>query len=284
MNTGYDILHVDTETHSINSFAGLLSDVFGRPELFTPAYIRWQYAENPDGKIVGFNAMDGSSLAAHYVAQPLQAIVDGRMDKGLLSLNTATHPAHQGKGLFVKLAERTYQYAADQGYSFVIGVANQNSVHGFIKKLGFQQVGQLHALLGAGQLPYTDDRTGYSYARHWSPESLSWRLANPSAKYGIDLSRHISITSPTAYPGIKATLGMYDRAAYDLKATVSPLSLLNLWIGADRHISTHTHTYFNIPHRLRPAPLYLIHKPLKAGISPLHFDDILFQALDFDAY
>jgi GNAT superfamily N-acetyltransferase len=284
MSQEYIIQQTAVDMGSIASYSSLLSTVFGKPELFTSSYIKWQYADNPDGTIVGFNALIDGSLSAHYVTQPMQALINGQRKKGLLSLNTATHPGHQGKGLFVKLADRTYQYAADNGYDFVIGVANQNSVHGFTKKLGFQLVGQLHALLGIGALPYTSDLNKFSYSRYWSQEALSWRLANPNNKYGVANGQHTVISSATAYPAISASLGIFNGSDYSVSPQKASLSLLNLWIGANKDITSKTNLYFNIPNRLRPAPLYLIFKSLNDSIMPLDFSDVYFQALDFDAY
>ena len=284
MAADYQIRQTAIDSASITSYSSLLGDVFGKPELFTKEYIQWQYADNPDGNIVGFNAYDGETLAAHYVTQPMQAVVRGVKMKGLLSLNTATHPEHQGKGLFVKLANQTYSYAAEQGYDFVIGVANQNSVHGFTKKMGFQLVGQLHALLGMGALPHSNDLSSFSYYKDWSPEALTWRLSNPCSQYGVSNDRNVVITSPTAYPMITATLGTFDKKRYAVTPRPSSFSVLNLWIGANRDITSKTNLYFNIPNRLRPAPLYLIFKALNSSIAPLDFDDVFFQALDFDAY
>ncbi len=284
MSLGYNIQQTGVDAKSIEEYSTLLSRVFAKPNLFTTAYLNWQYADNPDGKIVGFNAFSGDSLAAHYVTQPMQAVIDGQKRKGLLSLNTATHPDHQGKGLFVKLADQTYQYAADNGYDFVIGVANQNSVHGFTKKLGFQLVGQLHAMLGIGKLPHSNDLSGFSYARYWTQEALSWRLRNPNNNYGVSLGHDIVISSATAYPAISATLGVFNRSDYSVSHQKEPFSLLNLWIGANKDITSETNLYFNIPNRLRPAPLYLIFRSLNNNISPLDFNDVYFQALDFDAY
>jgi GNAT superfamily N-acetyltransferase len=280
----YDIQQTAIDSASLSSYASLLSTVFHNPKLFTPAYIKWQYADNPDGAIVGFNAYKDKALAAHYAAQPMQAVISGEKKKGLLSLNTATHPQHQGKGLFVKLEDRTYQYAADTGYDFVIGVANQNSVHGFTKKLGFQLAGQLHALLGVGNLPFSKDISKFSYSRYWPPEALAWRIANPNNRYGVSNSHDIVISSATAYPAISATLGVFQGSKYQVAPQKKAFSLLNLWIGANKDITSKTNLYFNIPNRLRPAPLYLIFRSLNHNIGPLDFDDVYFQALDFDAY
>lgn len=284
MSQDHQIRQTAVDGASILSYSTLLSDVFGKPELFTKEYLQWQYADNPDGTIVGFNAYQDETLAAHYVTQPMEAVINGVKRKGLLSLNTATHPQHQGKGLFVKLADRTYTYAAEQGYDFVIGVANQNSVHGFTKKLGFQLVGQLHALLGMGALPYTNDLSTFAYYKEWSPKALEWRLKNPVNQYGVATGQNIVISSATAYPLIKATIGTFDKNKYVASPCQSSVSLLNLWVGANRNITSKTNFYFNIPNRLRPAPLYLIFKALNSSIGPLSFDDVYFQALDFDAY
>ena len=284
MGPDYQIIQTSTESGAITTYAALLAEVFNKPKLFTEAYIQWQYADNPDGKIVGFNAYKDDTLAAHYVAQPMQAMVGGRLCKGLLSLNTATIPAHQGKGLFVKLADKTYEYATAQGYDFVIGVANQNSVHGFIKKLGFQQVGQLHALLGVGALPDMGQSNEFAYSRYWTEAAMQWRLANPSHRYGVERDKAIVVSSATAYPAIQATLGIYGGADFNMPPRPSSFSLFNLWIGANRNLHAKAGLYFNIPHRLRPAPLYLIYKSLNNKNASLNFDDVCFQALDFDAY
>ena len=278
------MIQTDIVKSCIAQYAALLAKVFSKPKLFTEAYIQWQYADNPDGTIVGFNAYALDTLVAHYVAQPMQAVIDGNMCKGLLSLNTATAPAHQGKGLFVKLAHKTYEYAASQGYEFVIGVANQNSVHGFIKKLGFQQVGQLHALLGVGSLGAAPDSKDFYYSKYWTAEAMQWRLSNPCNQYGITQGNFSIISCATTYPSIKATLGMYSSHDYPLSSRASAFSLFNIWIGANRQVSSRTPLYFNIPQRFRPAPLYLIYKSLNNKNASLNFDDVCFQALDFDAY
>jgi hypothetical protein len=157
-------------------------------------------------------------------------------------------------------------------------------VHGFTKKLGFQLVGQLHALLGMGKLPYSDDLSKFAYSRYWTKEALKWRIANPNNKYGISVGHNIVISSATAYPAISSTLGVFKGPDFDISPQKEPFSLLNLWIGANKDITSETNLYFNIPNRLRPAPLYLIFRSLNNNISPIVFDDVFFQALDFDAY
>jgi GNAT superfamily N-acetyltransferase len=63
-------------------------------------------------------------------------------DKTLLSAQSAdtmTHPDYRGKGLFVKLATMTFDLCKETGIRMVFGFPNQNSLPGFIDKLGWQE-------------------------------------------------------------------------------------------------------------------------------------------------
>ena len=133
----YRVQQVCVDEKSLVEIKDLLTVTFPKTDKFTLSYLRWQYKENPLGHIVGFNAYWGSELAAHYVTMPIDMCLFGEKKRGLLSLNTATHPKHQGKRLFTILAEKTFSWAKEHGYEYVIGVANANSTHGFLKHLGF---------------------------------------------------------------------------------------------------------------------------------------------------
>ena len=163
------------------AYSGLLNAAFGTSKFGEPG-LAWRYRDNPAGGVVGADAWDGERLAAHYVTCPLEARIDGRVVRGLLSLNTATHPDYQGQGLFTKLAEAAYAQGAADGYSFVIGVANANSTPGFLRRLAFQDVGPLHAGVLA-RLPKSFSEAPVQYEGAWRDELLAWRLANPDGRY-----------------------------------------------------------------------------------------------------
>src|SRR5258708_2073413 len=141
----YEYRNTVTDAKSISLYSDLLSSVFPDTKKYTPQFLDWQYNQNPSGKVVGYDAFLNGELVGHYVTIPVLYSFNNENIKGLLSLNTATHPSHQGKGLFTKLAQRTFDFAQGQGFKFVIGVANQNSSHGFINKLGFTLVAPLEA-------------------------------------------------------------------------------------------------------------------------------------------
>ena len=54
------------------------------------------------------------------------------------SADTMTHPAHRNKGLFVELALTTFQLCRELGIRLLFGFPNQNSLPGFVNKLGWQ--------------------------------------------------------------------------------------------------------------------------------------------------
>ena len=95
---GYELRPVEVSEAGLAACGTLLRHVFPHTSQFTDAYLAWQYVQNPVGPVVGVNAYAGDALAAHYVTLPMEARVGGVTVRGLLSLNTATHPDHQGKG------------------------------------------------------------------------------------------------------------------------------------------------------------------------------------------
>ena len=87
---------------------------------------------------IGFIAYDNKNKpAAYYGVFP--CIIEYNNSKLIAaqSGDTMTHPAHQGKGLFTRLAKMTYELAEKEGIQFVFGFPNKNSYPGFIKKLNW---------------------------------------------------------------------------------------------------------------------------------------------------
>ena len=95
---------IQTDAAHLESYRALFDATL---DSFETDYLRWLYCDNPMGDPVGFDAYAGDELAAHYGAVPVAGTFEGRPAKGLLSLNTATHPTHQGKGLFTRPAATT---------------------------------------------------------------------------------------------------------------------------------------------------------------------------------
>lgn len=278
---------VRTDEVMLRRYEALFFSCFSQADKFAPAVLKWLYVDNPDGIVVGFDAYDGDKLAAHYVCIPTLVRVNGAPVRALLSLNTATHPDYQGKGLFSKLAEMTYQLAAEQGYYCVYGVANANSTPGFVRKLGFQSIQPLEAMVGVGRLGVNFEQASNNaqFERVWTPESLRWRCANPANLVsGFMTAGSAGFYAPAfgrMLPAYAELPGVHGSGPFMHRA---PLSPLRLYLGLVPDKACRFLTYQRIPQRFRPSPLNMIFRPLTVEAVRLEAGRIHFSFLDFDAY
>lgn len=266
----------------LHAYADLLNTTF-ETRKFTPQGLAWRYRDNPAGQVVGADAWDGERLAAHYVTCPLEARIDGAVVRGLLSLNTATHPDYQGRGLFTRLAEAAYSLGADSGHGFVIGVANANSTPGFLRKLGFQHVGRLAAGL-LMRAPQAFAAAPVQYQAAWRPELLRWRLANPQGRYvAARRGELLGVWARTHLPLVRCAAFLPDTEGADLAAG-APLAA-TLFMGLEPRLDLGRLGFAPIPERLRPSPLNLIWRRLgDAAPAALRPDAVAINFLDFDPY
>jgi predicted N-acetyltransferase YhbS len=267
----YDFKPITTDTSSIDQIAQLLSEVFPETEKFSSDFIRWQYKENPIGEVVGFNAWADDELAAHYATIPVKWKINGELKKGLLSLNTATHANHRGKKLFTELARKTYQYGAEQGYAFVIGVANANSTPGFLKKLDFKLIAPLDAYISTSSKTSAEGK--FKSHSLWEKTDLEWRLSNPSNSYQ---KKGNTVFSKTHISALKAVMGVKP-----ISKLQEDSSIFKLHIGLN-HLGSIAK--LKIPKKMQPSPLNLIYLPLEENNPIPAAKDILFRLIDFDAY
>jgi hypothetical protein len=202
--------------------------------------------------------------------------------KALLSLNTATAPEHQGKGLFTQLAQATFAAATQQGFSCVYGVANQNSTPGFVQKLGFNLVAPLEARIGFGRLKPPQPTSSLQFQRSWNTAALNWRCTNPANPIRVwqHASRSVFVGN-TGYPLIAA----YDEQwSSDFSTHSFGAHLLQLKLILGLFPQGIPSTYLRIPNFLKPSPLNFIFKSLVSAVTTPERHAVHFTFLDFDAY
>ena len=272
----------------LKRYEELFSACFPPSSKFSPESLNWLYKENPDGHVVGFDAVEGGELAGHYVCIPSQAKIAGTTVKTLLSLNTATHPKFQGKGLFTKLAEMTYQAAGAKGVEGVYGIGNANSTPGFVRKLGFQLVQPLEAKIGVGRLNIDFDVVAKEaqFERVWTQESLLWRSCNPCNRVWHSGSNDRLAFHTAAFGNL---LPAYAELAPHITSLPRELSRrvaspARLFLGLVPRGSCRFGGYMDIPQRLRPSPLNMIYRSLTTQGVALEPGKMSFSFLDFDAY
>lgn len=278
---------IEVDKKALTEYSALFAECFpGHSARFTREYLEWLYVDNPDGRVVGFDAREGDVLAAHYACVPARARIDGELVHVLLSLNTATRPQFQGKGLFTKLAALTYEAGTAGGYDGVYGVANANSTPGFIRKLGFQLVRPLEAMVGMGALGTRQRPSGHSlsFERIWQADSLRWRCANPNGLVRCRTSAGIARFYAPALPLLPAYAELTLGAGGEPLREAAPLSPLRLYLGLVPDAQRGFKSYASIPTRLRPSPLNLIYRSFTPRVTQLDPAAIHFSFLDFDAY
>lgn len=273
---------------TLEDYSRLFAQCFPKARIGDLSYLDWLYRKNPHGEAVGFDALAGGIPVATYVCIPLALSLGGAGIKALLSLNTATAPAYQGRGLFTKLADMTYLRARKEGFSAVVGVANQNSVGGFTRKLGFQDVAGLDARISPGPRRGRDAtaETSAEMRRVWSAEALRWRAANPLNPLRFHRAAHGALVAQgaTQFPAlpVNAALLAADLDAPVLRRPNWPLPSLSLGLIPNGFAAPSLS--FPIPERLKPSPLRLIFKSLDDPVRRLDPGRVFWTFLDFDAY
>lgn len=102
-------------------------------------YDKMRFLKTLDGTCEGVIAIHEGKCAAFYCVWPMYFSNGYEKILGAQSIDTMTHPDHQGRGLFTKLAKECYINCQKRGFDFLIGVANENSLHGFVKRLNWSQ-------------------------------------------------------------------------------------------------------------------------------------------------
>lgn len=283
-----NIKPIQFDDDSLKSYSGLFAQCFPPSAKFGLEGLNWLYKRNPAGNAVGFDAWEGDELAAHYVCIPTVVSYAGKPCRMLLSLNTATHPSFQGRGLFTKLAQATYDAATQQGFDAVHGVANANSTPGFIRKLGFSLVQPLEARVGIGSLKVDARRLqeGAQFQRIWTSEHLDWRCANPVNQISLRSRNGYSQFFAAAKGHLLPAYAQLENAdlAKAAHANGAGASPLRLFLGLYPNGACDYARYVSIPQKFRPSPLNFIFRPLQNDLPPLTAGAVAFSFLDFDAY
>lgn len=284
MELEYQFERLDfSNPEDMQKLVDLQNAVYAGKHVFTSSSFQYWYLDNPNGRVVSYNALFGDIIAAHYAVVPVKMEIGGRVAKGLLSMATVTHPEHRGKGLFKKLAKMSYDYAAQNGFEFVVGVANANSYPGFIKYLDFQDIGMLEVLIGCRKgIKASSDKT---FRMHWDKESIRWRLGG--SRYTKDAAS-VYGTHPVwkfkKAPFLHTYMGQISAELLDvlnIPKTCSFCRPFNLYVGMGSN--ARELGYKEVPKFVKRSPFHLIFLDLSNGKLPkMSKDNVFFQLMDFD--
>lgn len=242
--------------------------------VFTKVGFKRWYVQNPMGDVISFNAFHDDTLVAHYACVPVKMKIEDRIVLGLLDMATVTHPDHRGRGLFRILAKTTYDYATENGYEFVIGVANANSFPGYMKYFDFTFVSQLDVKWSFGINRY--EVPDKKFSMYWDNDTLIWRLGRQ--KYTVN--KNVAFARHGNIPMIKSIMGCFKHNIEGLQKSKNLLRPFSLYVG----LGTTPNGFHNFPRFIKHSPFNLIFLDLTGGKLPaINKDNVFFQLIDFDA-
>lgn len=278
--TEYDIVP-SLQRATINDYVQLFNDSFAGDGKLNAQYLGWQYLQNPHGQVIGFDAYIGNQLVAHYAIIPRRYRTSSHVFSAALSVNTATHPEHQGNGLFVRLAERTYEEAAARGLQFVIGAANANSIGGFSRRLGFSTLGQSRLFLGFSAQEGPANALDLDVNSGW----LAWRLANPSRTYEQLNHADGFCTLRTRVKGIPFNLGRVEIALLQQNCLEALITVGNSFLPALTPLFTHTLTRgMRLPLKVQPSQWHVIWRSLSSECDMSLAEHLRLDGLGMDTF
>jgi predicted N-acetyltransferase YhbS len=107
----------------------------------TSAFFRWKHVENVFGRSLMLVAETGGEIVGLRAFMRWAFRVDGRRLSAVRAVDTATHPNHQGKGIFSRLTLEALEMLRGEGVDLVFNTPNAKSLPGYLK-MGWKPVGR----------------------------------------------------------------------------------------------------------------------------------------------
>jgi GNAT superfamily N-acetyltransferase len=130
----------------------------------TPAYWQWKHLDNPFGASPVWISEEDEELTGVRAFMRWQWQHGEKVFEAIRAVDTATHPASQGKGIFKKLTLGLAEACMADGLDFIFNTPNEQSLPGYLK-MGWVQAGRLPVtlalypgglLLGDKKLSFTE--------------------------------------------------------------------------------------------------------------------------------
>jgi len=166
------------------------------PDGTTARFFAWKHRESPFGPSPAWVASEGDRIVAFraFLRWRFLAGPGGGELRAVRAVDTATHPDHQGRGLFTRLTRHALDAVTADGTAFVFNTPNDRSRPGYLK-LGWRPAGRPAVL-----------------ARLRSPAVLG-RLARartPAGKWSEPCDAGVPAAEAAADPALPALLAAAD--------------------------------------------------------------------------
>ena len=100
---------------------------------------RWKHEDNPFGPSPVLLAEDEGQIIGVRAMMRWQFEMGGKTYKAVRAVDTATHPDHQGKGIFKKLTLDLIEQLKEEGCDFIFNTPNEKSKPGYLK-MGWEEL------------------------------------------------------------------------------------------------------------------------------------------------
>ena len=112
------------------------------PDGHHAAYRDWKHRENPFGVSPAWVAVDGERVVGFRTFMRWEFDTPAGLRRAVRAVDTATSPAHRGRGVFSRLTSHALDEVREEGVDFVFNTPNDASRPGYLK-LGWELVGRL---------------------------------------------------------------------------------------------------------------------------------------------
>lgn len=155
---------------------------------------RWKHVENPFGQSPVLIAEENSELIGVRAFMQWQWQLNGKTLKAARAVDTATHPNHQGKGIFKKLTLQLIEDCKQNHVDFIFNTPNKNSMPGYLK-MGWIKAGRLPIRLRF-ITPFEE-----FFFRNKVTQQISWEELEKT--YYESNKIHSTITTPRSINNLK---------------------------------------------------------------------------------
>jgi GNAT superfamily N-acetyltransferase len=120
----------------------LRSSLGWQPSEYHADFFLWKHRRNPFGASPAWLACVDDQIVGYRTMMRWRFEQDGAQLDAVRAVDTATHPDHQGRGIFTKLTLAAIDDLRAQSVSFVFNTPNDKSRPGYLK-MGWHEVGRV---------------------------------------------------------------------------------------------------------------------------------------------
>ena len=134
-----DMILRDNERSDSFALAQLARTAFGLP--WTEEFINWKYFQNPSGRIFGCIAEKDGKIMGFHGNLPVEIKFDEQIIIGAQSMDAMVMPKARRQGLFLRMANYTYEQMDDAGIELTYGYPGPVTMPAFLIRLAWTFAG-----------------------------------------------------------------------------------------------------------------------------------------------